>query len=75
MPRVQAKGQVTLEGALREEAGIRPGDEVEERLVRPGESVDRVGILILPRRSSFARFRGLLGEGDVDAIMRELRGG
>lgn len=76
MPKVQAKGQVTLEGAHRTAVGIRPGDEVEEFVVRPGERIERIGILIVPKRAGFARFRGWLGGSgeDVDAIMRELRG-
>lgn len=75
MPRVQAKGQVTLEEACRKQVGIRPGDEVEELVVRPGDTVDQAGILVVLKRQGFARFRGLLGSGgDTDAWMRELRG-
>lgn len=79
MPRVQPKGQVTLESPHRQEVGIRPGDEVEEVVLRPGDPVPRAGILVMPKRLGFARWRGYLGKpgrnrGDVDAIMRELRG-
>ena len=74
MPRIQEKGQVTLARDLRDALGMRPGDEVEERLVKPGEAVKEAGILVTPRRLGFARFRGLLGKGDTDELMREMRG-
>jgi bifunctional DNA-binding transcriptional regulator/antitoxin component of YhaV-PrlF toxin-antitoxin module len=77
MPRVQAKGQVTLETGPREEVGIRPGDEVELVVVRAGEKVEQTGILVVPKRGAFGRWRGSLRRGagaDVDAVLRELRG-
>ena len=75
MPRVQEKGQVTLESRLRAELGIRPGDLVEERVLRPDDAVEEAGILVTPRRTGFAVFRGLLGPGRTDDVLAELRGG
>lgn len=73
VPRIQAKGQVTLERHLRDAVGLRPGDEVEERLVRPGDAVEEAGILVTARRAGFSRFRGLLGKGRTKDVMAELR--
>lgn len=75
MPRVQDKGQVTLEAGLREEVGIQPGDDVEEVVLRPGEVALVAGILVSPKRRGMARFRGILAtRGSADEAMRELRG-
>lgn len=75
MPRVQEKGQVTLEGAYREQVGIRPGDEVEEMVVQPGDVIERAGILVVPKQRGIGRFRGLLKmRGETDEILKELRG-
>lgn len=75
MARVQEKGQVTLEGALRRSIGIQPGDEVEEFLVERGATVPRAGILIVPKAKGVRSLRGLLGRGrKTDEFMRELRG-
>lgn len=75
MPRVQDKGQVTLEAELRDEVGIRPGDDVEEVVLRPGEAAPFAGILVAPKRAGVARFRGLLARGGSTAkTLRELRG-
>jgi len=73
VPRIQAKGQVTLERRLRDAVGLRPGDEVEERVVRPGEAIEEAGILVTARRAGFSRFRGILGKGVTQDVMAELR--
>lgn len=75
MPRVQDKGQVTLEADLRDEVGIRPGDDVQEVVLRSGEAAPFAGILVAPKRGGIARFRGLLARGgSTDETLKEIRG-
>lgn len=76
MTKVQAKAQVTLELPFREQVGIQPGDEVELIVLEPGQPAPRAGILVVKKNQGFARFRGRLkdSKGDVDEVMRELRG-
>ena len=80
---VTVKGQVTLPKAVREAAGIRPGDRVEVRARAEG------GVLVerTPTTAETAAFRrrleaiarrrplrkGPFGNSDTDAIMRLLR--
>jgi bifunctional DNA-binding transcriptional regulator/antitoxin component of YhaV-PrlF toxin-antitoxin module len=71
-----SKCQVTLPRQLREEAGIKPRQEVESFTIEHG---GRVVIAIAPKLSKgaqmVARMRGTLrGKGTTDEILGEVRG-
>ena len=81
---VTIKGQVTLPKAVREAAGIRPGDRVtvrarpeggvivERETARSEETAFRSRLEALARRRPFAK--GPLGDRKTDNVMRLLRG-
>lgn len=72
---VTVKGQVTLPKAVRDAAGIKPGDRVEVRATAAGgviiEKTD--GVSEYRRRLEEVAGRRLI-RGTTDEIMRELRG-
>ena len=70
--KVTTKGQVTIPKAVREELGIRPGDEVD--FVRTNGSYQIQKKLT---ESPFAKYRGYLKNlagVDVDELIEEMRG-
>lgn len=81
---VTVKGQVTLPKAVREAAGIRPGDRVTVRVRPEGgviveretapaeEAAFRASLEALARRRLLAK--GPLGDRTTDDLMRLLRG-
>ena len=80
---VTVKGQVTLPKAVREAAGIRPGDRVTVRARPEGGGVERAAApaednAYRERLESIARRRpmkdGPFGAKTTDEIMRLLRG-
>lgn len=72
---VTIKGQVTLPKAVRDAAGIKPGDQVEVRATATGVFIEK------PRPASdygakleSIAARQLISGQSTDEIMRELRG-
>ncbi len=68
MPALTQKSQVTIPLAVRKLLGLSPGDEVEFS-VKGAE-------VVLRRREKLSvidKYRGFLGQGSTDAVMRELR--
>lgn len=72
---VTIKGQVTLPKAVRDAAGIKPGDQVEVRATATGVFIEKprpVGDYGAKLESIAAR--QLISGQSTDEIMRELRG-
>jgi antitoxin PrlF len=72
---VTVKGQVTLPKAVREAAGIKPGDQVEVRATASGVFIKkaRAATDYGAKLEAIAARRLIRGE-TTDEIMRELRG-
>jgi AbrB family looped-hinge helix DNA binding protein len=70
--RITSKGQITLPKAVRDEMGLRPGDEVEFVKDNGAYRLQRV-----IGASVFEKWRGYLTEWegcDVDDMIEEMRG-
>ena len=73
MPRLTAKGQVTIPKPIREYLGLRPGSEVEFVPGQDGQIVVRSKVK--RPKSRFDAIRGTLDLGmTTDEFMRFLRG-
>lgn len=72
---VTIKGQVTLPKAVREAAGIKPGDKVDVRATAAGVFIKKAGPAsdYAAKLEAIANRRLIRGE-TTDEIMRELRG-
>jgi AbrB family looped-hinge helix DNA binding protein len=68
-----SKGQVTIPRELREELGLKPGDEIRFVATPEGIRIEKW----IPR-SPFAEYRGFLthlrDRGGVDQVIEDLRG-
>lgn len=62
LSKVQARGQVTLPRAIREAAGVKPGDSVIMRAIGPGT----VEIKVLPRLTAAELFERYRIDGPID---------
>lgn len=69
MTKLTEKGQVTIPKKIREEAGLKPGDEVKF-VKKDGE----IEILKKSKNEVIEKYKGLLGKDKTDRVMKELRG-
>jgi len=70
MSRVTSKGQVTIPKAVRDELGIRPGDEIEFVRTDDGYRIEKE-----PDENPFEKWRGASKtDKSVEERMDELRG-
>ncbi len=60
--KVQARGQVTLPRAVRQAAGVKPGDTVFVRAIGPG----KVEIEVMPRMTLEEMFEQFHIDGPID---------
>lgn len=70
--KITSKGQITLPKQVRDNLGLRPGDEIE--FVLDGTSYRVKKVL---KENPFTAWRGYLKEHageDVDALIEEMRG-
>jgi antitoxin PrlF len=75
MSTMTVKGQVTIPKALREAAGLKPGDKVDMRATASGGIyMEKPGKHREYRRRLDALSKRRLIKGRTDDIMRELRG-
>jgi AbrB family looped-hinge helix DNA binding protein len=77
--RVGPKGQVVIPKAIRDDLGIKPGDEVDVERRRTEVVIRRHRVSIGERQERIAALRGLLSErpgggtADLEAARREER--
>ncbi len=70
--RMTEKGQITIPKELRENMGLRPGDQVEFRAIKKGLEVRKQA-----NPGRFARYKGFLGnlKGKTSKdLLEEMRG-
>lgn len=68
MPVLTQKAQVTVPKAIRMVLGVKPGDNVEFDIRN-----HTVVLLKEKKKLPFEKYRGLLGKGNTDEIMADLR--
>lgn len=70
MSRVTSKGQVTIPKEVRDDLGIRPGDEIEFVRTEDGYRIEKE-----PDENPFEKYRGAADTDEsVEERMAELRG-
>lgn len=75
MPRVTAKGQVTIPKEIRDALGIEPGDEVAFEASDDGYVIRKETPTTDEGEDPFEKHRGRAsGDGSMDERMRRLRG-
>ena len=75
MSRVTAKGQVTIPKAVREDLGIRPGDEVDFVKIESGNyRIRKVAPTTQAGEDPFEKHRGLADDASMPDRMERLRG-
>ena len=70
--RMTEKGQITIPKELRENMGLRPGDQVEFRVIKKGLEVRKQA-----KPGRFAQYKGFLGhlKGKTSKeLLEEMRG-
>ena len=74
MPRVTAKGQVTIPKAVREDLGIRPGDEVDFVEIESGAyRIRKVAPTTQAGEDPFEKHRGRADDASMPERMERLR--
>jgi antitoxin PrlF len=75
MTTITVKGQVTIPKAVRNAAGLKPGDKVDVRATASGGVyIEKPGTQSAYRKRLDALSKRQLIKGRTDDIMRELRG-
>jgi AbrB family looped-hinge helix DNA binding protein len=75
MPRVTAKGQVTIPKEIREEFGIEPGDELIFEQTESGIEIRKGEPTTADGEDPFEKYRGSAGSDEtMPERMRRLRG-
>ena len=75
MSRVTAKGQVTIPKAVREDLGIRPGDEIDfVKIESGGYRIRKIAPTTEAGEDPFEKHRGRADDASMPDRMRRLRG-
>lgn len=69
MSKLTKKGQVTIPKKIREEIGLKPGDRVE--FVKKDHEIE---IFKKQKEDVIEKYKGFLGKGKTEKVMKDLRG-